>query len=70
MRLARLAAVGLAIGLIAGFVLALLRTRPRIASTSAIHEDRPPLEEPGDRRSVAAGTSARVLELGTRRVGG
>jgi hypothetical protein len=47
MRLARLAAVGLAIGVIAGFAIALLRPRPQKS---------PPGTSPGDR--VTAGSSA------------
>lgn len=67
MRLARLAAVGLAIGLIAGFVIALLRTRPHVPSTPVPGEERTPSEEPG---APHTGEGARVLELGSRRVGG
>ena len=45
MRLARLAAVGLAIGVIAGFAIALLRPRPNSLSTGVDHP-------PGDRTST------------------
>lgn len=68
MRLARLAAVGLAIGLIAGFAVALLRARPRTPAGSVI-----PLTDDGHLPShhpvpvgVGAGPlspDARVLEL-------
>ena len=39
MRLARLAAVGLAIGVIAGFAIALLRPRPSTSSTWGLRGD-------------------------------
>ena len=60
MRLARLAAVGLTIGVIAGFAVALLRARPRATPLTDIE---PGLPDPGSR----AGASARALELRAQR---
>jgi hypothetical protein len=63
MRLARLAAVGLVIGVIAGFAVALLRTRPHAAPPGGPHAG--DAERSGERRAEAE--AARVLELRAQR---
>ena len=55
MRLARLAAMGLAIGVIAGFAIALLRPRPNSLSAGVTHP-------PGDRVSVAPETDDQLWD--------
>jgi hypothetical protein len=55
MRLARLAAVGLAIGIIAGFAIALLRPRPHDPSTGG-------KDDPSEGRKTGSATDEQMWE--------